>query len=550
MVVEGGGGGTLSELYQNSKRLLLKTRDGLERLERLEFSSSTVMDSPELSFAVKKDITQIQSLCVEMDRLWRAVAAKSQRDLWKRKVEQVAEEADSLKESLDKYFLRNQRRTQEAREREELLGRANGESSHVLRIFDEEAQAMQSARNSSRMLEESHATGIAILAQYHAQRDRLKSAQRKALDVLNTLGLSNSVLRLIERRNRVDQWIKYAGMALTIIILIALWRQYCSYRFPQIHHQVSARRKKTRTNMSIEKRSDTVGHAGKIMKRKCKRRTKRPAPKASMALQKLYVSCRDVFKGPGTVPSPNDVQKLCHILDGMMPEDCNNFSLCIFFLPSTAVIPLHNHPEMTVFSKLLVGTMHIKSYDWVDPVNSDESAPHSQLRLARLKANNVFEAPCNTSVLYPTSGGNIHAFTAITPCAVLDVLGPPYSKDDGRGLARTYKETPYHALSNGETEVEQEEGNCYGWLEEIEMPEESEMNWIEYLGPKDYPASSTTSDLETIGRYDFNEQIRSTMIAHPKLDPVFGEPYLKYFRFAPDGRKSLDIEIPLKPQID
>ncbi|PSS24386.1 Membrin-11 like [Actinidia chinensis var. chinensis] len=224
-----GGGGTLSELYQRSKKLLIKTRDALERLERLEFSSassstSAGVDSPELSFAVKRDIAQIQSLCTDMDRLWRLIGAKSQRDLWKRKVEQVAEEADSLKESLDKYFLRNQRRTQEARERAELLGRANGESSHVLRIFDEEAQAMQSARNSSRMLEESYATGVAILAQYAGQRERLKSAQRKALDILNTVGVSNFVLRLIERRHRVDRWIKYVGMFFTIIILIAFWR--------------------------------------------------------------------------------------------------------------------------------------------------------------------------------------------------------------------------------------------------------------------------------------------------------------------------------------
>ncbi|CAL5328076.1 membrin-11-like [Camellia sinensis] len=225
--MEGGGGGTLSELYQSSKRLLLRTRDSLERLERLEFSSSSngaAVDSPELSFAIKRDISQIQSLCTEMDRLWRSVSAKSQRDLWKRKVEQVAEEADSLKESLDKYFLRNQRRTQEARERAELLERANGESSHVLRIFDDEAQAMQSARSSARMLEESYATGVAILSQYAGQRERLKGAQRKALDVLNTIGLSNSVLRVIERRLRVDTWIKYVGMALTIIIMIALWR--------------------------------------------------------------------------------------------------------------------------------------------------------------------------------------------------------------------------------------------------------------------------------------------------------------------------------------
>ncbi|KAK3033725.1 hypothetical protein RJ639_034500, partial [Escallonia herrerae] len=219
MAVEGRGGGTLSDLYQGSKRLLLKSRDGLERLERLEFSSSTAaVDSPDLSAAVRSDLAQIRSLCADMDRLWHSVPAKSQRDLWKRKVEQVAEEADSLKESLDKYFQRRQKRVQEAQERAELLGRANGESSHVLRIFDEEAQAMVSARNSSRMLEEATATGAAILSRYSEQRDRLKSAHRKALDVLNTVGLSNSVLRFIERRNHLDQLIKCAGMVLTVII--------------------------------------------------------------------------------------------------------------------------------------------------------------------------------------------------------------------------------------------------------------------------------------------------------------------------------------------
>lgn len=83
MAVEGGG--TLSEIYQSAKKLLLRARDGVEKLERLESSTSTGgYDSPELSFAVKKDISQIQSLCVEMDSLWRSIAAKSQRDLWKR----------------------------------------------------------------------------------------------------------------------------------------------------------------------------------------------------------------------------------------------------------------------------------------------------------------------------------------------------------------------------------------------------------------------------------------------------------------------------------
>lgn len=50
----------------------------------------------------------------------------------------------------------------------------NGDSDHVLRIFDDEAQAMESARNSSKVLDEAYDTAVAILSKYAEQKDRLK----------------------------------------------------------------------------------------------------------------------------------------------------------------------------------------------------------------------------------------------------------------------------------------------------------------------------------------------------------------------------------------
>ncbi|KAG2288466.1 hypothetical protein Bca52824_048070 [Brassica carinata] len=149
------------------------------------------MDSSDLTSSVKRDITEVQSLCASMD----GYGAQS-----------PCEEAEYLNKSLEKYTWRNQRKMTEARERESrFVKQRSGEGAHILQIFDDE-----------RLLDDSFSSGVAILAKYAEQRDRLNF---EALDVLNTVGLSNSVLRLIERHNRVDTCIKYAGMIATIVIL-------------------------------------------------------------------------------------------------------------------------------------------------------------------------------------------------------------------------------------------------------------------------------------------------------------------------------------------
>ncbi|WOL05058.1 plant cysteine oxidase 2-like [Canna indica] len=263
----------------------------------------------------------------------------------------------------------------------------------------------------------------------------------------------------------------------------------------------------------LEKRPGAKRNGERLLrKRGCSRRTRRRVQPASSAIQRLFLACKTVFKGgSGTVPEPADVEMLHLLLDKMKPEDiglstdmllrvrsppkgtprityaviykCDNFSICIFILPPRAVIPLHNHPGMTVFSKLLLGSMHIKSYDWLDPVPIDNSAPSAKLRAAKLVMDSDFTSPCDTSILYPTTGGNIHTFTAITPCAILDVQGPPYSKEEDRDITY-YQDLPYLKYPNGVLDQIEGADQCLGWLEEVDMSKDLKMDVVPYLGPQ------------------------------------------------------------------
>lgn len=209
-------------------------------------------------------------------------------------------------------------------------------------------------------------------------------------------------------------------------------------------------------------------------------------------LQQLYDACKEAFASPGLAPSPQRLQQVKYLIDAMtladvnLDEDCfvqanegtnfpdsvfylhihmcKSFSMGIFYLPQSAVIPLHDHPEMTVFTKLLHGSMHVKAYDWVDPLKRRSEAGVLNARLARLVVDDIFTAPCESSILYPTGGGIIHALTAITPCAVLDVLAPPYSATEGRPCTY-YRDSPFEMDCLSETSSIDHSDQTLAWLE-------------------------------------------------------------------------------------
>lgn len=134
----------------------------------------------------------------------------------------------------------------------------------------------------------------------------------------------------------------------------------------------------------------------------------------------------------------NDVS-LCDV--GLTSEDveiatysqCMNvvshpdFQMSVFLIPAGCSLPLHDHPNMVVCSKIVSGTMQVKSLSPLFP----QELHMSGAGVASLDWD-VVKTPMDDSWLLTPSSGNIHSFTAKSSCVVLDILLPPYCEEEQR----------------------------------------------------------------------------------------------------------------------
>ena len=150
-------------------------------------------------------------------------------------------------------------------------------------------------------------------------------------------------------------------------------------------------------------------------------------------------------------------------------------SMGIFVIPAGRGIPLHDHPHMTVLSKLLFGSLRVTSYDrpeGTSPPGLQELFGRAQkappLRVGAPEVAEV-SAPCATLRLDPIRR-NIHQFEALRDTAIFDVLAPPYDDFAGRSCH-------YYEVDQARSELRE-----VGWPPGLEVVSRA------YEGPRCGPA--------------------------------------------------------------
>ena len=146
----------------------------------------------------------------------------AKRELWRKRVQQLEEQARFHRGSLEKHTMHRFARSKEEQERELLLSSSRVEhgGANAADLYAKEAGSIS---RSSAMLGEYLDVGRAAFTDLRAQGGTLKGAQSKLLDIANTLGLSSSLLSVIQRRQAGDKWLVYGGMAATLLLMWWVW---------------------------------------------------------------------------------------------------------------------------------------------------------------------------------------------------------------------------------------------------------------------------------------------------------------------------------------
>uniref|UniRef100_T1JA54 Golgi SNAP receptor complex member 2 n=1 Tax=Strigamia maritima TaxID=126957 RepID=T1JA54_STRMM len=209
----------MESLYHQTNKLQQDVLDSFVQLEKLSGKEAHSLEN-----IIQTRIDQIISNCERLARLADKELAPRKANA-KLRVDQMKYDCQHLQAALRNLQHHRFTREREVQEREDLLSRrfTTNEQDTTIAI-DYALQMNSSVNNAHKGMDDLLGQGNSILTNLRDQHGTLKGAHKRILDVANTLGLSNTVMRLIERRTLQDKFILFGGMIVTLVIMFLIVR--------------------------------------------------------------------------------------------------------------------------------------------------------------------------------------------------------------------------------------------------------------------------------------------------------------------------------------
>ena len=206
------------ELFPKSRKLAYDLRQQLSQVQNNIISPSV------LNITVDELRRQLDILEQLLHR-----ETPAQREMWRRKILELREEASSIKKQSDYYHRMVNANVRIQKEREELLRRRKtrrknngglGDHENVMRDLSSESESLINSQN---MVGELLVSGREQLNSLVDQRNRMRSVKRTVLNMGNKIGLSNATMEKIKRIDEGDAILVFGGMFVTSIVIYIVW---------------------------------------------------------------------------------------------------------------------------------------------------------------------------------------------------------------------------------------------------------------------------------------------------------------------------------------
>jgi Golgi SNAP receptor complex protein 2 len=209
---------SIVELFPKVRKL---SYDARQQLAQVQNGTASFTDLQLLLEELNQQLDVMETLVLR--------ETPAQRAAWKRKIAELRQESNFLSQQGKHYYTKQLQQMQQTsgyqQHRQELLSvrrRANATNNthNDLTALSDESQSLASSTNMVGALLQQ---GEASLNGLVDQRQRMRGIKGVVRNIGQKLGLTQSTMQIIERRDITDAYFVLAGMVVTCIVFYVVW---------------------------------------------------------------------------------------------------------------------------------------------------------------------------------------------------------------------------------------------------------------------------------------------------------------------------------------